>query len=252
MQRRVDLAGTHGDSILDWHSDDDLERLDAALMALPEENEPMLLTEFDGFCAGLITCPDMIPPSVWLGQVWGPGGLPEFENLSDMQALLDLVTAHYNRVAVLLMQPGAYYPVLDEDRRNGDVLWEFWMMGFVAARRFRPEAWNLIRESDDARAKRALRQMDDLGRIAINFSEGEVGKPGRLAKRAPELIPDLVEDLNVFAKSRMPRLPPGFPLAANIASAPASFGKTGRNDSCPCGSGRKYKKCCGAAVGPVH
>lgn len=21
--------------------------------------------------------------------------------------------------------------------------------------------------------------------------------------------------------------------------------KTGRNDSCPCGSGRKYKKCCG-------
>jgi uncharacterized protein YecA (UPF0149 family) len=24
-------------------------------------------------------------------------------------------------------------------------------------------------------------------------------------------------------------------------------GKTGRNDPCPCGSGRKFKKCCGAA-----
>jgi hypothetical protein len=24
-----------------------------------------------------------------------------------------------------------------------------------------------------------------------------------------------------------------------------SKGKTGRNDSCPCGSGKKYKKCCG-------
>jgi uncharacterized protein YecA (UPF0149 family) len=24
-------------------------------------------------------------------------------------------------------------------------------------------------------------------------------------------------------------------------------GKVGRNDQCPCGSGRKYKKCCGAA-----
>jgi len=23
-------------------------------------------------------------------------------------------------------------------------------------------------------------------------------------------------------------------------------GKTGRNDPCPCGSGKKYKKCCGA------
>jgi uncharacterized protein len=23
------------------------------------------------------------------------------------------------------------------------------------------------------------------------------------------------------------------------------FGKVGRNDPCPCGSGKKYKKCCG-------
>ncbi|MFZ0106497.1 MAG: SEC-C metal-binding domain-containing protein, partial [Thiobacillus sp.] len=28
----------------------------------------------------------------------------------------------------------------------------------------------------------------------------------------------------------------------------ASLGKPGRNDPCPCGSGRKYKACCGAAT----
>ncbi|MFN5406165.1 SEC-C metal-binding domain-containing protein, partial [Bradyrhizobium sp.] len=27
----------------------------------------------------------------------------------------------------------------------------------------------------------------------------------------------------------------------------AAFGKIGRNDPCPCGSGKKYKRCCGAA-----
>jgi uncharacterized protein len=42
---------------------------------------------------------------------------------------------------------------------------------------------------------------------------------------------------------------------ANYASTqdfltqPSSFltptGKAGRNDPCPCGSGKKYKKCCG-------
>ncbi|MHB8158685.1 MAG: SEC-C metal-binding domain-containing protein, partial [Desulfocucumaceae bacterium] len=26
---------------------------------------------------------------------------------------------------------------------------------------------------------------------------------------------------------------------------PAHFAKVGRNDDCPCGSGKKYKKCCG-------
>ncbi|WP_300923614.1 SEC-C metal-binding domain-containing protein, partial [uncultured Desulfovibrio sp.] len=25
--------------------------------------------------------------------------------------------------------------------------------------------------------------------------------------------------------------------------------KVGRNDPCPCGSGKKYKKCCGRAAG---
>lgn len=29
-------------------------------------------------------------------------------------------------------------------------------------------------------------------------------------------------------------------------SAPRHAEKVGRNDACPCGSGRKYKKCCGA------
>jgi preprotein translocase subunit SecA len=33
--------------------------------------------------------------------------------------------------------------------------------------------------------------------------------------------------------------------AAAPALAPAMKAKVGRNDPCPCGSGKKYKKCCG-------
>ena len=29
----------------------------------------------------------------------------------------------------------------------------------------------------------------------------------------------------------------------------SSIAKVGRNDPCPCGSGKKFKKCCGAAAG---
>ena len=29
---------------------------------------------------------------------------------------------------------------------------------------------------------------------------------------------------------------------------PAQSAKVKRNESCPCGSGKKYKKCCGATV----
>lgn len=228
-----------------WHTDEELERLDAALMALPEDNDPMILAEFDGFCAGLITCPEMIPPSVWLREVWGKGGPPEFENLSAMQATLDLIMAHYNRVVSMLMMTGEYFPVMDEDRRTGDILWEFWMSGFLAAMRLRPEAWDTAKRSGNRRALEALDRIDELGRIATAFLEGEKVKPNKLVKQAPALIPDLVEDLNHFAKSQMPSLPAGFPLAANLTSVPVGASKVGRNDPCPCGSGKKFKKCCG-------
>lgn len=34
----------------------------------------------------------------------------------------------------------------------------------------------------------------------------------------------------------------------NPKSAPVRVQSVGRNDPCPCGSGKKYKKCCGAAA----
>ena len=41
-----------------------------------------------------------------------------------------------------------------------------------------------------------------------------------------------------------PPRPAGPPPRPSGAAAPSS--KVGRNDPCPCGSGKKYKRCCGA------
>jgi len=37
--------------------------------------------------------------------------------------------------------------------------------------------------------------------------------------------------------------------AAVVKKKPVTVKKVGRNDPCPCGSGKKYKKCCGAVEG---
>ena len=46
----------------------------------------------------------------------------------------------------------------------------------------------------------------------------------------------------------------GFPdeemLDAVFPEGPVPAKPPGRNDPCPCGSGKKYKKCCGRAAGP--
>ena len=39
---------------------------------------------------------------------------------------------------------------------------------------------------------------------------------------------------------------------AKVETVQRNAPKVGRNDPCPCGSGKKYKKCHGAGEGPPH
>jgi hypothetical protein len=49
------------------------------------------------------------------------------------------------------------------------------------------------------------------------------------------------------AKSHAPAPPPSAPLPTASQPPRHAQPKVGRNDPCPCGSAKKYKKCCGAA-----
>jgi hypothetical protein len=51
-----------------WQTEAELDRLDAAFMDLPKDCSAMIMTEFDRFCAGLVTSLEMIAPSVWLSR----------------------------------------------------------------------------------------------------------------------------------------------------------------------------------------
>ena len=73
-----------------------LHELDQALVALNEG--AMLLSEFDGFVAGLLVCPDLIPPSEWLPLVWGEEEEqeePPFSSPAHDDAIIALMMAHY-------------------------------------------------------------------------------------------------------------------------------------------------------------
>lgn len=50
----------------------DMERLDDALLALSVvDAEPMLISELDGFLAGILVCPELVMPCEWLPVVLG-------------------------------------------------------------------------------------------------------------------------------------------------------------------------------------
>lgn len=227
--------------------DDDLNQLDELLLSLPMEDDGMLLSEFDGFCAGLIVCPEMVMPGEWLPCVWGDGA-DHFATMDALQSATDLVMRHYNDVAVSLTPPQIEYgPLYDEDNRNGDVLWESWVCGFERAMRLRMDAWEQIVESADEEASASVTMMLALYNIAEGNSDLPKKSIKQIAKEAPDLIPNLVVTINGWTKSRSVQASVApFMQAANAPSAPFTGKKVGRNELCPCGSGRKYKRCCGA------
>lgn len=210
-------------------------RLDGALADLPVE-EPMLLTELDGFLTGLVVGPAAIPADEWMTVIWGveTDGVPAFEDPLDVAWFAQAVAARRDEIARDLAR-GKPQPILDVDERDGDVLWEYWIDGLTAAIALRPEAWERL-ATDPAGAEpwsrltamiAIAREESDLDSVAINAFQD----------RAVAELTDVVRSLYAVRVAAG-----GAAASPATAAAPA---KIGRNDPCPCGSGRKHKHCCG-------
>jgi uncharacterized protein len=215
----------------------DLEALDRFLMSDASPEDCMQLSDLDGFLTGIAIGPELIVPSEWLPAVWG-GDEPAFESIEQAQTVIGTIMGRYNEILrALSTDPETYAPLFWEGP-DGEVIAADWAEGFVDAVRLRPEAWRPLLEDREALVM--------LMPILALCGDAEGGSPleldpeedADLLAQAPELIPACVAGIDGFWKERRgrPKAGPG------RAKSP----KVGRNDPCPCGSGRKHKRCCGA------
>ena len=211
-----------------------LRRLDAALADLPMDEEPMLLTELDGFLAGLSLCPEFVLPGEWLPYVWRRDEGAPFEDAEDARQFAAMVVAYHGEIARELAR-GRYRPLFEVDERNGDTLWEIWIEGFADAMTLRPDAWAPFGETGDDDVATALAGIVTLIDIARDASDLERAQIDRLTDEAPRLLPAWIRLLHGAQAAQQGPV-------ATTAQRPA---KIGRNEPCPCGSGRKWKRCCG-------
>jgi uncharacterized protein len=226
--------------------------LNELLMDYPVDSGVMWLSQFDGFVAGLFVCPDMIVPSVWLPVVMGQeeGEFPSFNGSADGRRLLELLMKHYDVVATDL-QKGAYAPIFDYHAESGKTIWEIWMEGFTQAVALSPESWGKFEEADDELIPSAFTTMMILAANADpewladkEFEELSEEEENELVQDAPDIITESVLTLSDWTRRRdAARANSGGGIVPNVLAQRAE--KVGRNEPCPCGSGKKYKKCCG-------
>ena len=232
-------------------TDAELDRLDAALAAI-DPDDSMALEELDGYCAALACCPDAVPRDEWLPAVLGRTPRARAAQRADGPdaGAVALIERHRAAVAAMLDAGEGFSPVLSHDE-HGRPWGHAWAVGFARGMGLHPDAWEPLDE--DAEYADAL---DPLMRLVAEAQRDDVAPaddagPADDSDAAVEPIADDereevihqmldgVHDVHEFF--RVARQRAYSPPPARRAEA-----KVGRNDPCPCGSGRKYKYCHGA------
>ena len=229
-------------------SDEELDELDQFLMSDAVSDETMLLDTLDGYLSAIVVGPATILPSQWLPRVWGESedDAPEYESMEQAQRILELLLRHMNGIIwALQYDADAFVPLLDSMVYEGDpreyVDGEMWAYGFMQGIGLCRQDWQPL--FDDPAAREALRPIRLLG--ADDLTEAEEALTRSPAQRE-ELSLQLAASAAAIYRFWLPRRQEQH--ASLLASTFRREGpKPGRNDPCPCGSGKKFKKCCGAA-----
>ena len=222
---------------LDRLWDPKLELL-AELLDQLESDDAMDLEELDGFFAALHCGPEHVMPSEFLLEIVGEEYA--FPDLEAAQLFLDLVTHHWNAVGEAFRTEDFFLPLLLEDEQ-GNSYGNNWALGFLRGVDMRKESWSEIL-GDESRAGLFL----PIFALANELNPDPSLRPYKepmtdqqreklllgLSEAVTEMFRELAPLRRSFVSDREPRTKP----------------KIGRNDPCYCGSGKKYKKCCGGVA----
>jgi uncharacterized protein len=239
----------------------DFDAQDAVLDAMREHDGEIPQWEFcEGFLAALVCSRRTVAPEeywpVLLGEEFTPVAYMEFvwrwrrrwlEVAAALDAPVELLDDERAFQPEVLDTRGEVLALPQAERGGSDLsalpaYAQVWALGFMYAVETWPDDWAAPRDPEAARmldsalgAIVALTE-DDRGKPAVSMF-AEDGPPSVSEERLDDLGAAIwaVYDLRQLWKSLGPR-------SGAVRKPP----EPGRNDPCPCGSGKKYKKCHGA------
>ena len=207
----------------------------------------MSALELDGYLTGVIVTPQAVPvrPSAWIGRLWGDDD-PIFADEAQINAALGAVALHYNALIrdidrslerLEAERIVDYRPlfVAGDQKPSHDAV-RAWARGFWRAMALAPATWSKLVEDERTRVIiEPFVGFFDVGGLDSNEVPDDIDN---LLDAEAALIPRMILVLRKLARIRSAAGPP--------AQLPRRV-KIGRNDPCPCGSGKKYKRCCAPA-----
>ena len=228
-----------------WLDRIDLEVLDRFLMSERSPSESMMLSDLDGFLTGIAVGPELVMPSDWLPIIFG-GDVPEFADEVEAKAILGAIMGRFNEI-LRQVENDDLQPVFWVGH-EGTLIATDWAEGFLQAIMLRADAWERLLKSK----REGQLLVPILALCGDENGESLLGIPldeeDRVMEEATEFIPACVAAIAAYWREKGPKQV-SMPFTARAPSQIGqASGKGGRNDPCPCGSGKKYKRCCGGTA----
>ncbi len=232
-------------------TDRDIGELDEILAAIPETHDPLDVALLDGFLAGVLLQPDLVLPSAWLPLVFdAQGGNAALPDLPTASRATELVMRRYNELAACIAAREPFDPIVFElENERGEVLTgregiaalAAWAGGFANAFDVFPSLRTAAAGDDELAGLLTgiLRHLPEDPDATAEEREAYASDRVEIERAMPlRDLDDAIDDLVQCVLDIADLVRPNRPL---VRDAP----KVGRNEPCPCGSGRKYKACHG-------
>ena len=220
----------------------ELERLGEPLERLGNKSS-MNLEQLDGFFAALICDPQVVPASEYLPVIWGNAfAVGEQFTVPVLRDCVTLITRYWTVIADTLLSGEVFVPLLLQDE-NGITPANDWANGFLRGMEFHKEQWAAL-----------LADEEHGGWLVPIFALGNEHNPDPAMRPYKEpLSAERREKLIVGAAAGVTGIYHYFEaqrlveahLSGNATTFHRGTPKIGRTDPCPCGSGKKFKQCCG-------
>jgi len=230
-------------------SEAETERL-AERLAANTHPGALSLEAVDGLFCALIASPAMIMPHEYLPVILG-GSLAESglaDDLTGVQELMGLLMRYWNSIAHDFEHETVHLAYIEEPGVDG-ISGRTWARGYMRGTRLAPEGWNRIFQDDD-----------EAMLLSIPIVAGEVDPEWPKELLTPEKSDEILQRMlagaaRAYRYFKEDRINHARATAHRAEPYERAGPKIGRNDPCPCGSGKKYKRCCGSPESgdrPVH
>lgn len=229
-----------------------LGQLKAFLESAARPEGTFNLEQLYGYLFAVACAPEMIMPSQWLPIIFNDEDAG-YSGLDEANTILQVIMLIYNDLNRQVLErspalPACCQPVNDAMQNlEPDSSLAMWAQGFLEGHDFMLDIWN------DHTPDEFDEELGSCMMILSFFADAELASAYHaesaesgvtLEAMADSMLKLFPEAMRAYAHLGRTIYEAGLGQAGNISQSFFADPKTGRNDPCPCGSGKKYKHCC--------